>query len=620
MRSDFRTFRRLILAGILLTKIAWAHPADSFQYLMDKARDAQLAGQTDQAAQLYQAALKLQPHSGPAEYGLGLMESVAKNYPAGVELLTRALHDDPTLTNAYLFLGIAYLNLQKPEQALPHLEKFYRLQPSDPEVRFFLAGTYNALGNYPKAAQYYADQLRLTPDRTELWYDLGECLLDIPRQMKLDLLAGARGKYVSWMLDAQEQEGKGNLTAAEGDFREAIKADPAGPEPYVALGNLLLSQGTQGEAKAQFQEALQHAPQNCRALEGLGDVALAEGDIAASLAEYAKVATAKDACLEEPAPVNLGLSKPDFTARIKSLSEGLASPKSKAAAAFELTRLQVGDSGGSDSARTPSANPQVAASNTRSAQACRAAAAGRPWAASPGVNLYLANCLENRGDLGGSIDALNAAGPHPSTEMETGYWSFRLYMRLAQEVLGELANRAPDSYLLSEVRAESFELQGRDDEAEQEYNKAIAGSGADPNPFIQFGRFRCKRNQPDGAVTVLKEALALSPYNVMANDLMGQAYYMKTDYSAAIPYLQSAVKASPRNEDSRIRLAESLGKTGENQKAAAILEAAPADPDGRVHYVLAGFYRKLGEKEQMTRALAFFEAHKGQSQRELPSN
>jgi predicted Zn-dependent protease len=202
---------------------------------------------------------------------------------------------------------------------------------------------------------------------------------------------------------------------------------------------------------------------------------------------------------------------------------------------------------------------------------------------------------------------------------ETGYWIFRIYMRLAQRVLVEFANRSPESYLLSEVRAESLELQGRDADAEQEYRKAMASSGSDPSPFIEFGRFKCRRDELDDAVAVLKEALARAPDNIRANDLMGQACFMKADYTTAIPYLRNATQAAPGNEDARIRLAQSLGKLGETQHAVAVLEAAPSDRDGRIHYVLAGFYRKLGQNEQMARALTFFEEHKGQPQRRQPS-
>ena len=340
MLYDGKKFRGLILFLLLPAPAAWGRPAESFEDLMNKAREAQLAGKADEAVDLYRAALRMRPHWGPAEYGLGQIATIQKNYQEAIELLSQALRDDPSLVGAYLFRGIALFNLQKPDQALPSLERFYRLRPNDPEVRFFLAGTYSALGNYSKAAEYYAAQLEVTPERTELWYFLGQCLLNMARQMKSNLVDEPGGSYRLSLLDAQAEAQKGDVAVAERGFREAIKTDPSNAEGYINLGNLFLGRGKHAEAQEQFQEALQRAPQNCRALEGLGDVRLAMGDIPASIAEYAKVAGAKDACIEEPVPVNLGLPAAEFGTRLKTLSEYAASAKWKLAAALERSRLK----------------------------------------------------------------------------------------------------------------------------------------------------------------------------------------------------------------------------------------------------------------------------------------
>ena len=62
---------------------------------------------------------------------------------------------------------------------------------------------------------------------------------------------------------------------------------------------------------------------------------------------------------------------------------------------------------------------------------------------------------------------------------------------------------------------------------------------------------------------------------------------MKGDRADAMPHLQSAIGIHPANEDCRIRLAQSFAKLGRIKEAIAVLEAAPADTEGRVHYVLA---------------------------------
>jgi predicted Zn-dependent protease len=114
----------------------------------------------------------------------------------------------------------------------------------------------------------------------------------------------------------------------------------------------------------------------------------------------------------------------------------------------------------------------------------------------------------------------------------------------------------------------------------------------------------------DDAIVALREALARTPRDARANDLMGEALFMKGDHSDAISYLQTAINVQPNNEDVRIRLAQSLAALGRIKEAILTLEAAPCDEDGRMHYILAGYYRREGRTQETQRALAFFEARR----------
>ena len=85
---------------------------------------------------------------------------------------------------------------------------------------------------------------------------------------------------------------------------------------------------------------------------------------------------------------------------------------------------------------------------------------------SPGMALVscegrlYANCLEGRGEFHGAIKALGPPNPGPQAirKPPTGFFAF--LCGWLKGVFAELANRSPNSYLLSEVRAELLELQG----------------------------------------------------------------------------------------------------------------------------------------------------------------
>jgi tetratricopeptide (TPR) repeat protein len=401
----------MILLTALLAIGSWGRATESVQELVRRAREAHAAGHLKEAAQLYESALRVRPHLGAAEYGLGLIASVRKNYAQAVYLFSEALSDDPTLADAYLFRGIALFNLHQINQSLTSLKRFYQLRPGDQQVRFFLAAAYNAQGNYSKAAEFYLKQLQITPANAKGWYYLGECLLNLARR-ELPPLQVRKGKYLLWMIYARDQADKGQVSGAELDLREAIKIGPMNPEAHVSLGNLLLSEGKNARAKIQFREALATVPLNCRALEGVGDVELAEGNILGSLSAYELVATAKGTCLEEPVPVDLGLSPAEFSARVKSLSKYTGSAKWKWAATFELSRLTGQDPCERfrliQSSNTP---PRHALSDNTAVESARRRAIYRSRKLhSPYKSLFEASCLESRGDLRGAVEVLST--PH----------------------------------------------------------------------------------------------------------------------------------------------------------------------------------------------------------------
>jgi tetratricopeptide (TPR) repeat protein len=610
-RGDFskvllRAYTLLLFLTVLLTPPAIC-VTDSVEELMQKADVAQKAGNEDAAAALYREVLRIRPRWGPAEYNLGLMLALQDQYADAIKLFTLALEDDPSLVAAYLFRGIAYFNLGQPKDALPSLQQYLRVRPSDGQVRFFLGGTYYALGDYLNGAQQYLAQIEITPRQEDLYYYLGECYLAMGREARKTMAQGAEGKYFLWLTMGEEQAQEKDTSLAEQSIREAIKLNPAASDAYVRLGNIFLLEGKPIEAKAQFGEALKREPQDCHALEGVGDAELAMGNVVASMTKYGVVARSRRLCIEEPPPENLGLSPIEFGLRLKSVAEYLSSPKWQPDATFELARLGYGAS--EDASHTGTAGPEKGrnvSAMSRENEWCFTPTESREPLSQPQALLSLASCREMNDDLRGAISALVATRQGTPLDFRAAYWAFRLYMRLAQRAFSSLAALSPGSYLLAEIRAELLEMRGRDEEAESEYKKAIALSGRDPNPLIEYGRFKCKLSQLDQAISILKEALVLAPYNARTNALIGEAYYMENEFAAAVPCLQIVIRANPDNEDSRIHLAQSLAKLGRTNEGITLLEAAPSDSDGRIHFVLARYYGAQGRKEDMERALAIF--------------
>jgi tetratricopeptide (TPR) repeat protein len=308
-------------------------------------------------------------------------------------------------------------------------------------------------------------------------------------------------------------------------------------------------------------------------LENWGDAMLLQGDVAGALEHYQAAMRLWPRCIEQPPAAAEGLSP-----HLDALSAVAHAAAKTNVADFEMPRLK--------SVSGPTARP------------CSGAVS--PLARSA--------CFASRGDLAKATAEL-ASDSSLTPAAASVFWRFELYGELARAAAARLSELKPESYLPAEMNAESLELNGLSDQAEAEYRKAVTAAGEDARPAIAYGKFECKIGNFGEALPILQEALRRDPNNVEAHSLAAEAL-LRTDRQAdAIPDLRAVVNARPADVMARLDLANSLAKTGAVSEAAKLLEAAPADPDGRAHYVLARLYRQLGRTEDMKRALAYFQNH-----------
>lgn len=587
----------------LSSSLARAQGHDNVPELMQQAITAQKNGETSTAIHFYRKVLELRPEWGPAEYNLGLVISVEKNYAEAVDLFNAALKHDPSLTGAYLFRGIAYYNLGDFHHALTSLGVFAKWQPADSNVHYYLAGCYSALGDYSDAAVEYIKQMRITPGREDLFYYLGRCYLAMAHQMVLTLSNTAAGNYYMALIFGEEGAQEGRSAAAEQNIRRAIKQNPQRTEAYVEFGELLLRNGEIAAAKVQFGKALELKPADCSALEGLGDAELAAGNLSRALTVYSKAQKLIPACIQRPPPEYLGLAPEEFESRLRSLKAQTAQAGRRSEISLELARLEYSSSKSAEARLGSDSDGSNTAAGSRE---CQVAAQARGLRFQAQRNIFLASCDQLHGDFAGATLALISANRSNTADPARLYSELRVLMSLSRAVLDDLAAKAPNSYLISEMRAEWLELRGEDTEADSAYKAAARSSGDNPDVLIEYATFECKRNRLDEAVPILLKAVHQVPYNAGANSLLGYVYFTKNQFGQAVPYLSKAIQGNPSDEQSRIYLGESLRNLHQVREAVTILKDAPSDPDGRIHYVLASCYRALGQKEEMQRAMAFF--------------
>ncbi len=197
-----------------------------------------------------------------------------------------ALRDDPSSAEALYGIGSVYLNQQKTAAARESFERALKLRASYPDT---LANSWNNLGllaaregRTDKAIGYFQQALKLSPDHMIALDNLGSAY----RQQRL--WDDARETYERALEispnDAEANYGLGMVFAQNDDtarafdsLQRALKLRPIYPEALNNMGILYLRTQRRDQAVASFEECIRVAPAFDQAYMNLARVYVVEG-------------------------------------------------------------------------------------------------------------------------------------------------------------------------------------------------------------------------------------------------------------------------------------------------------------------------------------------------------
>jgi tetratricopeptide (TPR) repeat protein len=172
----------------------------------------------------------------------------------------------------------------------------------------------------------------------------------------------------------------------------------------------------------------------------------------------------------------------------------------------------------------------------------------------------------------------------------------------ASQQLGLHGASSPEAH---ELLAESYESQGKWDDAEKEYRKIIE---QDPNfPGIHFRLGRLLLSKPNPAPSVADDAkhefekeLATDPSNAGAEYVLGELARQSQLWDDAVAHFSRAAKLDSHFAEAFLGLGVSLMSLKRYSDAVSPLETAvklePGNPNA--HYNLATAYTRAGRKEE----------------------
>jgi tetratricopeptide (TPR) repeat protein len=185
------------------------------------------------------------------------------------------------------------------------------------------------------------------------------------------------------------------------------------------------------------------------------------------------------------------------------------------------------------------------------------------------------------------------------------------YSDLSSRAALTLARTAPTSIPALRLDAEAREMQGKWDEAENDYRKILAENPSYPGIHFLLARIQLSKPNPspdfkEVAKRELQQELEIDPNNAGAEYILGELSRQAGDLDSAIQHFGKATKLDATFADAYLGLGTSL--MTEKNYAAAIppLEMAvklqPENPGG--HYSLATAYARTGRKDDAQREFA----------------
>lgn len=219
-----------------------------------------------------------------------------------------------------------------------------------------------------------------------------------------------------------------------------------------------------------------------------------------------------------------------------------------------------------------------------------------------------ASALQQDEELLDFLRILNRQFPH---DPEVLYVSVHAYSDLSSRAALTLARTAPTSIPALRLDAEAREMQGKWDEAENDYRKILAENPNYPGIHFLLARIQLSKPNPnpdfkDVAKKELQQELEIDPNNAGAEYILGELARQAGDLDSAIQHFGKATKLDPNFADAYLGLGTSLMTEKNYAAAIPLLEMAvklqPQNPAG--HYSLATAYARTGRKEDAQREFA----------------
>lgn len=139
------------------------------EHIIEAALGHQRAGRLDEAADIYQKVLDIDPTYADAIHLLGMIFFAKQDYQQSIEFIGKAILLNANVADYHINIASAYLAIAEAGQAKSHAELAINLNPSSAEAHYNLGNALFAEGAAVQASSAFKQALDLNPRSQIIW-------------------------------------------------------------------------------------------------------------------------------------------------------------------------------------------------------------------------------------------------------------------------------------------------------------------------------------------------------------------------------------------------------------------------------------------------------------------
>jgi tetratricopeptide (TPR) repeat protein len=264
-----------------------------FSQLLQQGKDAEAAGNLDEAIARYQEALKISPGAPLPQTKLAAIYFKRKDFEQTLVYCDHVLGTNPRDTTAAGMAGVAAYQLNRYQPAAKYLQTALAVQSHDSQLHYWLGMTLYALLDARHALDEFYRARLYNPKDTEVLYMIGKIHWEMCRQAWEEMVRVDPDSVRVKQMVAEQDEIKNLFPEAIAKYQEIIQQQPSAPGFHYALGKLYLHITKFPEAEEAFQAELKLDPRSSLGNYGLAEVAFERQDLPTALFDADRAIDAK---------------------------------------------------------------------------------------------------------------------------------------------------------------------------------------------------------------------------------------------------------------------------------------------------------------------------------------